>query len=113
MPSERFERHGDDLLTAVDLPAPAAALGETVTVATLEGEEEIEVPAGTQPGKTFRLRGRGMPSLNRRGRRGDLHVVANVIIPQNLTAEQRELLERFAATVTDENLLGKIRRAFA
>ena len=59
---ERFLRDGNDLVTVVDVPAPAAALGSTVSVATLDGEEEIEVPAGTQPGTVVTLRGRGMPT---------------------------------------------------
>src|SRR3954468_21143660 len=68
---ERFLREGDDLITALDVPAPAAALGGHFTVPTLDGEEEIEVPAGTQPGEVIVLAGGGMPALRGRGR-GDL-----------------------------------------
>ena len=56
---ERFLRDGSDLVTVVDVPAPAAALGTTVTVPTLDGDEEVDVPAGTQPGTVVTLRGRG------------------------------------------------------
>jgi molecular chaperone DnaJ len=115
---ERFLRDGSDLVTVADVPAPAAALGTKVTVPTLDGEEEIEVPAGTQPGTVVTLRGRGMPTIGR-GRRGDQQVVLNVVIPRNLTARQSELLEELRASLTqenldeqaDESLLSKVRRA--
>jgi len=113
---ERFVREGDHLITAVDVPAPVAALGGTLEVAALEGSVSIELPAGTQPGDALTLRGHGMPSLGR-GRRGDLRVVVNVVIPRRLTEEQRELLEQLKATLTPENLrsaesmFAKLRRA--
>jgi molecular chaperone DnaJ len=100
---QRFVRDGSDLITIVDVPAPAAALGTTVTVATLDGPEELEIPAGTQPHAVLTLRGRGMPRLGNGGR-GDQRVVVNVVTPRNLSAEQRELLMRFAGTVGDHNL---------
>jgi molecular chaperone DnaJ len=113
----RFVRDGDDLVTAVDISSPQAALGATIEVPTVEGTDELEIPAGTQPHETILVRGKGMPSL--RGRRqGDLRVVVNVITPRHLSADQREQLERFAATLTDENLkteegvFAKLRRAF-
>ena len=62
---ERFLRDGSDLISVVDVPAPAAALGTTVTVPTLDGDEEIEVEPGTQPGTVVTLRGRGMPPIGR------------------------------------------------
>jgi len=100
---ERFVRDGDDLVTALDVPAPQAALGATLTAPTLDGEAEVEIPAGTQPGEVVVLRGRGMPSL-RGGRRGALRVVVNVVIPRRLSREQRDLLEAFSGTITEENL---------
>jgi molecular chaperone DnaJ len=116
---ERFMRDGSDLVTAVDVPAPAAALGTTVKVPTLDGDEEIDVPAGTQPGTVVTLRGRGMPTLGR-GRRGDQLVVLNVVVPLNLSARQRELLEELGGSLSEENLraaadeslFAKVRRAF-
>ena len=116
---ERFLRDGSDLVTVVDVPAPAAALGATVTVATLDGDEQLEVPVGTQPGTVVTLRGRGMPAIGR-GRRGDQRVVMNVVIPRNLSTRQQELLEELRGSLTDENLaepddeslLSKVRRAF-
>jgi molecular chaperone DnaJ len=100
---DRFLREGNDLITVVDVPAPAAALGTTVTVPTLEGEEELEVEPGTQPGTIVTLRGRGMPALGR-GRKGDQQVVLNVVVPRNLDARQRELLEELGGSLTEENL---------
>ena|SRR5215210_3917098 len=116
---ERFLRDGSNLISAVDVPAPAAALGTTVSVPTLDGDEELEVPPGTQPGTVVTLRGRGMPSLGR-GRRGDQRVVLNVVIPHNLSERQRELLEELRASLGDDNLatpreeslFAKVRRAF-
>ena len=99
----RFVREGDDLITALDVPAPLAALGGVLEVPTLEGSAEIELDPGTQPGEVVTLRGEGMPSLGR-GRRGSMRVVVNVVIPRRLSAEQRELLEQLKDTLTDENL---------
>jgi molecular chaperone DnaJ len=99
----RFVRDGSDLITVVDLPAPAAALGTTVNVPTLTGDEQLDIPSGTQPGDVITLRGRGMPSLRSR-RPGDQKVVVNVVIPRNLSDEQREMLERFSETITERNL---------
>ncbi|MDQ6605409.1 MAG: molecular chaperone DnaJ [Actinomycetota bacterium] len=113
----RFLRDGDDLVTAVDVAAPLAALGTTVQVPTVQGSEELEIPAGTQPHETLVLRGRGMPTL--RGRRtGDLRVVVNVVVPRHLKREQRDLLQKLADSMTAENLrtddgvFGKLKRAF-
>jgi molecular chaperone DnaJ len=113
---ERFVRDGDDLLTAVDVAAPLAALGTKLQVPTLDGEVELEIPAGTQPGDVLMIRGEGMPSL--RGRTtGNLRVVVNVVIPRRLRREQKDLLQQLAASVTeeqlrtDEGVFAKIKRA--
>jgi molecular chaperone DnaJ len=113
---DRFVREGDDLITALDVAAPLAALGGTLEVPTLEGSASIELPAGTQPGEVLTLRGAGMPAL-RRSRRGDLRVVVNVVVPRRLSPEQRELMERLNDTLSEENLrsqesvFAKLRRA--
>src|SRR5205823_1958853 len=120
LPDERFVRYGNDLVSEIDLPAPQAPLGARVTVPTLDGEEEVEIEPGTQPGTVITLRGKGMPSL-RRGRRGDQRVVVNVMIPRKLNAEQRNLLERFAHTLGeeylredgDDSLFARVRRALS
>jgi molecular chaperone DnaJ len=116
---ERFIRDREDLVTVVDVPAPLAALGTTITVPTLDGDVPLEVPAGTQPGETIVMHGRGLPPLGGRGRTGDLRVVINVVIPRRLSRKQRELLEELADTLTDDNLheqegmFAKLKRALA
>jgi molecular chaperone DnaJ len=116
----RFERHGEDLVTRLDVPFTAAALGATVAVPTLDGEHELRLEAGVQPSTVKRLRGLGLPSLRGR-RKGDLHVVVNVMVPRNLSEEQRELLKRFADSANGGNyeveeeatgLFDRIRQAF-
>jgi molecular chaperone DnaJ len=87
---ERFERHGQDLVSVAEVPVTRAMIGGTVRIPTLEGEREVEVPAGAQPGERVVLRGLGLPSL-RGGRRGDQHVVLDVFVPDKLNKEQREL----------------------
>ncbi|HET6509197.1 MAG TPA: molecular chaperone DnaJ [Baekduia sp.] len=116
---ERFMRDSDDLVTVGDIPAPLAALGTTLTIDHPDGDVEVEVPAGTQPGTVLTAKGKGMPVLRRQGRFGDLRVVANVVIPRRLNAQQREALQAFADTIGDEQLraedesmVGKLRRLF-
>lgn len=117
-PHDTLMRDGDDLVTALDIAAPRAALGTTMTVAHPDGDVEVHVPAGTQPGEVIKVSHKGMPVLRRPGRHGDLRVIANVVIPRRLTQEQRELLEELAESVTDEqlrsedSLVGKLRRLF-
>jgi molecular chaperone DnaJ len=114
---KRFVREGDDLITALDVPAPLAALGSTLEVPTLEGSASVELSPGTQPGEVLTIRGEGMPALGRSNRRGNLRVVVNVVIPRRLSDEQRELLTQLSGTLTEENLrsdesmFAKLRRA--
>jgi molecular chaperone DnaJ len=113
---DRFVREGDHLITSLDVAAPLAALGGTLEVATLEGTAAVQLSAGTQPGEVLTVHGEGMPALGR-GRRGDLRVVVNVLVPRNLDDEQRQLMERLNETLTAENLrseesmFAKLRRA--
>ena len=100
---ERFIRDGNDLITVLDVPAPVAALGAKLEVPTLDGVEDVHVRPGTQPGEAYELRGRGMPLLRRPGRRGDLRVIVNVVIPRHLDDEQKQLMRRLAETMTDAN----------
>jgi molecular chaperone DnaJ len=118
-PDPRFLRDGDDLVTVLDVPAPVAALGASLQVPSLlDGDLEVEVPAGTQPGTTITLKGKGMPVLRRPGRLGDLRVVANVVVPRRLTKHQRGLLEDLAGSMTpdnlaqDEGMVSKLKRLF-
>jgi molecular chaperone DnaJ len=116
-PDDRFVREGDDVFSTVDLTMTQAALGATVTVPTLAGDEELEFAPGTQPGKVVVLRGRGMPVLQGFGR-GDHRVLVNVVVPRHLTEEQRRLLEQFEEHShertyrADESFLDKLKSAF-
>lgn len=117
-PDPRFVRDGNHLISVLDVPATQAALGGTLSVQTLDGDEQIEIEPGTQPGTIITLSGRGMPSLGR-GRRGDQQVVVNVLVPRALSDEQRELVERLDGTLVERNLrepeeeglLSKVKRA--
>jgi molecular chaperone DnaJ len=100
-PDERFVREGDDIYTTVDLTFIQAALGATLAVPTLDGEEELELSPGTQPGEIVVLHGRGMPILQRRGR-GDQRILVNVRVPRRLTDEQRRLLREFDEHADDD-----------
>jgi molecular chaperone DnaJ len=98
---EVFERDGDDLRRRHPISFPQAVFGDTVEVGTLEGAVEMDIPAGTQSGETFRLRDKGMPRLQRRGH-GDLYVEVRIVTPENLNEEQREALEAFAEAGGEE-----------
>lgn len=93
-----FHREGDDLYCELPIHFPTLALGGTVKVPTLRNREDLSIPAGTQPGARFRIRGKGMPNVSGRGH-GDLHVIARAAVPKKLTKEQRLLLEQLASTM--------------
>jgi molecular chaperone DnaJ len=101
-PHPALRREGTELIYEANVSIAQAALGARIRVPTVEGEEEIEVKAGTQPGTEIRLRGRGVPHLRRPGSRGDLHVLVDVVVPTKLSKRQRELLTQFAAESGDE-----------
>ncbi len=98
LPHEFFQRKGEDILLYLDINIAQAVLGAEIEVPTVDGKEKLEIPAGTQPGRVFTLRGKGVPRL-RQGGRGDQQVIVNVEIPTRLTAEQRELFEKLARTL--------------
>jgi len=114
---EFFEREGKDLRCVVPISVVQAALGTEINVPTLEGGHTLKVPEGTQTGTTFKLRNKGVPELNGRGR-GDLYVELKVQTPAKLTKRQRELLQQLQSTLSVENkpvsrtLLGKMRDIF-
>jgi molecular chaperone DnaJ len=104
-PHDYFERDGVDLHCHVTLPMTAAALGTTLRQRTLEGDEELHVDPGTQPGTVYTLRGKGMPKLRSSGRtegRGDLLVHLDVGVPEKLDARQTELLRELASLRGEE-----------
>jgi molecular chaperone DnaJ len=96
----RFERDGADLHTLVPVSFPQAALGATVKAPSLDGDIEVTVQAGTQPGDTLSLRGKGLPRLQGRGH-GDLVVHFKLVVPKSLSTEQEESLRAFAAVGGD------------
>ena len=112
---EQFERQGNNLYASVPITFAQAALGSEVQVKTLDNEQSLKIPAGTQTGTVFRVRGKGMPVLGGRGR-GDLFVAVSVVTPTMLTREQRKLLEQLAKIETpdleDKRLVDKVRDIF-
>jgi DnaJ-class molecular chaperone len=99
----RGPMRGQDLMHAVELTAVEAMLGKKVTIPSHEGDREIEIPAGTQHGTQYALRGHGLPGSNG-GPPGDLVIVVQVIVPANLSDEQRELAEKLGETLGPQNL---------
>jgi molecular chaperone DnaJ len=91
-----FVREGSEVLCEVPISFPQAALGAQIDVPTLDGKVKMKIPAGTQTGKIFRLRGKGIPHVQNQNVRGDQHVRVVVETPSNLNPKQRELLEKFA-----------------
>jgi molecular chaperone DnaJ len=112
---EEFERQGSNLYEAVPITFAQAALGADIMVKTLEGEEKLKIPMGTQTGTVFRLKGKGMPQLGGRGK-GDLFVSVGVVTPTSLTREQRRLLEQLADVenkdLDSKGLVDKVRDIF-
>jgi molecular chaperone DnaJ len=98
---ELFERQDDDLFCEIPIKFTLATLGGTLEVPTLFGKATVKVPAGTQSGTTFRLRGKGMPSLRQRGAQGDQLVRVQVEVPTKLSTEQEKLLKEFARVSGD------------
>jgi DnaJ-class molecular chaperone len=117
----RGPMRGQDLIHTVEISAVDAMLGAKIRIPSHEGEREIELPAGTQPDSQFALRGHGMPGANG-GPPGDLVIAVRVIVPEELSEEQRELAERLGETLEPRNLrsrhgdggsfFSRVRRAF-
>ncbi len=115
----RGPMRGQDLMHVVELSAIEAMLGKAVKVPSHEGEREIDLPAGTQHGTQYALRGHGLPGHNG-GPPGDMRIVVHVIVPTNLSEEQRELAERLEETIESHNFksrqgesfFSRVRRAF-
>jgi molecular chaperone DnaJ len=114
-PHEIFERHGNDILSEENISLTKAILGGETEVSTLSGKVSMKIPAGTQSGKVFRLKGKGIPDVHGRGV-GDELVRINVEIPTRLTAQQRSLIEEFARLsgeeINKESFSDKIKKAF-
>jgi molecular chaperone DnaJ len=117
-PHEFFERHGDDIFCEMPLTFTQAALGDEIEVPTLTGKIKLKVPAGTQTGTSFRLKGKGVPNVRGYGQ-GDQHVKVRVITPKKLSDEQRDLLRKLAELSgndmpdeQNESIFAKVKRAF-
>jgi molecular chaperone DnaJ len=98
-----FHREEDDLFCHLTVSFPTLAMGGTMAVPTMTGDEQIKIPAGTQVGARFKLRGKGMPNVNGRGQ-GDLYAITRMAVPKKLTKEQKHLLEELAKTMPAETL---------
>ena len=98
-PHPVLKRDGTELFMEHEISIVQAALGTTVTIPTVSGDESLEIKPGTQPGAEIRLRGKGVPHIRRSNQRGDLHVFIKVTVPTKLSKKQRELLEGYAAEV--------------
>ena len=101
LPSNKFERNGSTIYYTMNISFVQAALGDTVEVPTVHGDVEMTIPAGTQTGKTFRLRGKGAPKL-RGGGQGDQHVTVNIVTPTKLNDAQVKALKQFAQAGGDK-----------
>lgn len=116
---EGMVRDGQDLISVVPVTATAAMVGDRLEVTTLDGEDEIELAPGTQPGAEVRLKGKGLPRLGSSRRRGDHRFVFNVVVPGNLNEDQKRLARELDESLTDQNrepqesgLFSRMRRAF-
>ena len=98
LPDRRFQRDGNNIYTERPVSFTQAALGASLEIETIDGKVKYNLPAGTQPGTVFRLRGKGAPSVNGRGR-GDQYVTVQVQVPTNLTGQQRDALLEYAKTM--------------
>jgi molecular chaperone DnaJ len=117
-PHEFFERDGDDVYCEMPITFVQAALGDEIEVPTLHGKVKLKIPAGTQTGTKFRLRGKGVPNVRGYGT-GDQHIIVRIITPTKLTEKQKQLLQEFAEVSGqvpqeehEESFFSKVKRAF-
>ncbi|MGM0370452.1 MAG: molecular chaperone DnaJ [Bacillota bacterium] len=115
---ELFKREGNNVICEVPINFVQATLGDEIKVPTLDGKVKFTIPKGTQPNSSFRLKGKGIPYLNRRGQKGDQIIKIKVIIPEKLDQEQEDLLKKFAdmsgseINPEQENFWSKIKSFF-
>ena len=95
-PHASFERKGDDLHTKVQVPLTTAVLGDEIEVPTISGKVKLKIPAETQNGKVFRLKGKGMPKIKEKDQKGDLYAEVKIILPQGLSEKERGLFSELA-----------------
>jgi molecular chaperone DnaJ len=118
-PHDVLKREGTELYLESEISIAQAALGTTITIPTVDGDETLEIKPGVQPGAEIRLRGKGVTHLRRAGQRGDLHVFVKVMVPTKLTKKQREHLAAYAAETGepvhdgDGGILGRVKDALS
>lgn len=101
-PHPLFRREGTSVLCEAPITFTQAVLGGEMEIPTIDGKVKYEIPEGTQTGTTFRLKGKGIPNMNGRGR-GDQYVTVYIETPRNLTREQKEALKKFSETLKENN----------
>lgn len=113
-----YQRRGDDILLEMEINIAQASLGDEITVPTVDGEQKLIIPAGTQSGSVFTMRNRGVPHLRRSGR-GDQLVIVHVAVPKKMTADQKKLMKELAETLgkevipqRDRTILGQLKEVF-
>jgi molecular chaperone DnaJ len=112
-----FERENENLYCQVNISFPKAAVGTRVEIPTLEGNEILNIPSGTQPGDVLRMKGKGIQNVNNH-RKGDLYVKVDVTTPKHLTKEQQNLLRKFAESrgesldEVEKNIISKVKNIF-
>jgi molecular chaperone DnaJ len=115
VPHEFFKRRNQDILLEVPINVAQAALGDAITIPTVDGEHELTIPAGTQSGEVIKLRGKGVPKLRRDGTtsgRGDQLVIVSVQVPTKLTKEQRQAFEELGRVLGRDVIPQKSGRGF-
>jgi molecular chaperone DnaJ len=116
-PHKFFRRKDSDILLDLDINMAQAALGDEITVPTVDGDVKLRIPPGTQPGRVFRMKDKGAPILNR-SERGSQLVTVNVQIPTNLTKQQEEILDALGKTmgtdikIQERSFFDKLKDAF-
>jgi len=94
-----FQRRENDIILNLDINVAQAVLGAEIDVPTIDGDEKLKIPSGTQPGKVFTMKGKGVPHVRNKNHRGNQKVIVNVAVPTKLTKEQRELFEKLAESL--------------
>jgi molecular chaperone DnaJ len=114
---DMFHRDGQNLYAEARVPFTTASLGGSIRIPTLDGDVDLKIPAGTQSGKVFALRGKGLPGLHGRGTKGDLLVKIHIRVPEKLNAKQKELIEELksceSGTNYEKTFFDKVKEIFS
>ena len=107
MPHKVFERHGNDILLEIPISFVQAAIGDKIEVPTLQGKAELKIPAGTETGTVFSMKGKGIVNLHGYGTGAQL-IKVNIETPKKLTKKQKKLLEEFDSTIKKKSLFDRL-----